>query len=144
MVLWDYRDAFLSGLGVTLQLTVVAFVGAALLGTLMAAFRISPIAPLRGVGLVFVEVFRNVPLMSLMIVVVYALPEIGITMSLTSESTIFPKAPPMITPTARSTTLPFRAKSRKSDIIDMANSTVIRTASGAASSVAWMCQSNAS
>ena len=85
MVLWDYRDAFLSGLGVTLQLTVVAFVGAALLGTLMAAFRISPIAPLRGVGLVFVEVFRNVPLMSLMIVVVYALPEIGITMSFTTS-----------------------------------------------------------
>lgn len=85
MALWDYRGAFLSGLGVTLELTVLAFLGAALVGTLMAAFRISPIAPLRALGLVFVEVFRNVPLMSLMIVVVYALPEIGITMSFTTS-----------------------------------------------------------
>src|SRR5438552_5523455 len=35
-------------------------------------------------------------------------------MSLTSESTILPKAPPMITPTAKSTTLPLTANSRNS------------------------------
>src|SRR5438270_10163693 len=34
--------------------------------------------------------------------------------SLTSESTILPKAAPMITPTARSTTLPLTANSRNS------------------------------
>ena len=33
-------------------------------------------------------------------------PMIGMMMSLTSESTILPKAAPMITPMARSTTLP--------------------------------------
>src|SRR3954469_5443980 len=41
-------------------------------------------------------------------------PTTGMTMSATSEETIFPKAAPMITPTARSTTLPFTAKSRNS------------------------------
>ncbi len=41
----------------------------------------------------------------------------GITMSLTKESTIFPKAPPIMTPTARSTTLPRTAKARNSFII---------------------------
>lgn len=81
MTLWDYRDQFLDGLLVTLQLTTVAFLGAVILGTIMATFRISPIAPLRAVGLVYVEIFRNVPLMSLIIVVVYALPEIGVTWS---------------------------------------------------------------
>ncbi len=81
MALWDYRGEFLSGFGITLELTVIAFLGAVIVGTIIAIFRISPIAPLRVVGAIFVEVFRNVPLMSLMIVVVYALPEIGLSMS---------------------------------------------------------------
>src|SRR5437868_10765593 len=46
-------------------------------------------------------------------------PTTGMMMSLTSESTILPNAPPMITPTARSTTLPFNANSRNSDMNDM-------------------------
>src|SRR5262245_6179212 len=47
------------------------------------------------------------------------LPITGMMMSLTSESTIFPNAAPMITPTARSMTLPLTANSRNSFIIDM-------------------------
>src|ERR1700704_4154682 len=43
----------------------------------------------------------------------------GMIRSLTSESTILPNAAPMITPTARSITLPFTANSRNSPIIDM-------------------------
>src|SRR4030095_8150846 len=39
---------------------------------------------------------------------------IGMMMSPTSDVTIAPKAAPMITPTARSTTLPFIANSRNS------------------------------
>ena len=38
----------------------------------------------------------------------------GIRMSLTNDETIFPNAPPMITPTAMSITLPLRANSRNS------------------------------
>lgn len=81
MVLWEYRGEFLDGVLMTLQLTVAAFLGAVVVGTIIAVFRISPIVPLRAAGTVFVEIFRNVPLMSLLIVVVYALPEIGILMS---------------------------------------------------------------
>src|SRR5512132_552301 len=43
----------------------------------------------------------------------------GMIKSLTSESTILPNAAPMITPTARSTTLPLTANSRNSLMIDM-------------------------
>src|SRR6266496_4756002 len=46
-------------------------------------------------------------------------PTTGMTRSLTSESTILPKAPPMITPTARSTTLPLIANSRNSLVNDI-------------------------
>src|SRR3954452_16936186 len=41
-------------------------------------------------------------------------PIAGMTMSPTSDDTILPNAVPMMTPTARSTTLPFIAKSRNS------------------------------
>src|SRR5437764_13649553 len=41
-------------------------------------------------------------------------PTTGMMRSFTSESTILPKAVPMITPTARSTTLPLTANSRNS------------------------------
>ena len=50
-----------------------------MLGAVLATFRISPVPYLRAVGLIYVEVFRNVPLVSLLILVVYGLPEIGIT-----------------------------------------------------------------
>ena len=42
------------------------------------------------------------------------LPTIGIMISFTSEVTIFPKAPPITTPIAKSTTLPFIANSLNS------------------------------
>lgn len=85
MVLWQYRDLFLQGLGTTLQLTTLGFIFAMLIGTIMAIFRISPIVPLRAVGLIYVDVFRNVPLMSLIIVVVYALPEVGLMWGYTTS-----------------------------------------------------------
>lgn len=78
-VLWtEYADDLTAGTATTFYLTAVSFVVAMVLGTIIAAFRISPIGPLRAVGLVYVEVFRNIPLMSLIIVVVYALPEIEV------------------------------------------------------------------
>ena len=43
----------------------------------------------------------------------------------TSEETILPKAAPMITPTARSTTLPFMANSLNSDAMLMAGPLVL-------------------
>ncbi|MGC3954065.1 MAG: amino acid ABC transporter permease [Propionicimonas sp.] len=81
-VLWsEYGGSFAAGLGITLYLTAVSFVAAMVIGTIIAAFRISPIAPLRVVGLIHVEIFRNIPLMSLIILVVYALPEIEVLLS---------------------------------------------------------------
>ena len=39
-VVWDNRDRLIDGFGVTLQLTLVAAVGALILGTILAAFRV--------------------------------------------------------------------------------------------------------
>ncbi len=79
LLLTKYLGTFGEGLWVTAQFTVVGFIGSMILGVVLATFRISPVAYLRAVGLIFVEIFRNVPLVSLLILVVYGLPEIGIT-----------------------------------------------------------------
>jgi glutamate transport system permease protein len=81
-VVTDNLGFLLGGLLVTLELTVLGFVGALLLGTVLAVFRVSPIAPLRWVGAVYVEVLRNMPLLTLLILVVFGLPDVGLTFSL--------------------------------------------------------------
>ncbi len=79
ILLSKYLGTFGEGMWVTAQFTVAGFLGSMILGVVLATFRISPVAYLRAVGLIFVEIFRNVPLVSLLILVVYGLPEIGIT-----------------------------------------------------------------
>ncbi len=87
-VLQDNFAALRDGVLTTLAITALAFVGALLLGTVMAVFRVSPIPPLRWVGAVYVELFRNIPLLSLLILVAYGLPYVGFQFSLFSTAVI--------------------------------------------------------
>jgi len=87
-VVTDNLGFLLGGLLVTLELTVLGFIGALLLGTVLAVFRVSPVAPLRWVGAVYVQVFRNMPLLTLLILVVFGLPDIGITFSLCTSAAL--------------------------------------------------------
>ena len=68
----------LSALWTTFQLAVLSFVGALVIGTVVAIMRISPVAPLRAAGLVYVEFFRNIPLLSLLFLVVFGLPDLNV------------------------------------------------------------------
>jgi glutamate transport system permease protein len=77
-VIIDNLDLFVSGFLLTLQLCVLAAVGALLLGTVLAVMRISPLPPLRWLGTSYVNVFRNVPLTVVFFMVVFGLPTIGI------------------------------------------------------------------
>jgi glutamate transport system permease protein len=74
----DHLPEMTSGLVTSLQITVIAVLGAFLIGTITAIYRISPIGPLRMAGTIYVEIFRNIPVMSLLILIVYALPGTGI------------------------------------------------------------------
>jgi len=87
-VVTDNIGFLLGGLLVTLELTAIGFVGALLLGTVLAVFRASPIPPLRAAGAVYVEVLRNMPLLSLLILVVFGLPDIGLTFSLFASAAL--------------------------------------------------------
>ena len=87
-ILTDNLDAIWQGILTTLAITALAFVGSVLLGTLVAVFRVSPIPPLRMLGAVYVELFRNIPLLSLLILVAYGLPYVGITFSLFTTAVV--------------------------------------------------------
>jgi glutamate transport system permease protein len=77
-----YLPDLLGGLAVTLELTVLSFLGALVLGTILGVFRVSPVSPLRAFGAAYVGVLRNVPLLVLLVLFVFGLPDIGISYSL--------------------------------------------------------------
>jgi glutamate transport system permease protein len=78
----------LRGFRVTLELTVLGYLGALLLGTILAVWRVSPITPLRVIGGIYVEIFRNIPLLALLILFVFGLPDVGLTYSFFVSSAI--------------------------------------------------------
>jgi His/Glu/Gln/Arg/opine family amino acid ABC transporter permease subunit len=67
-VLTDNFDEFLAGFWVTVRLVVFAFAIAMVVGTLVAALRITPNKWLQRLGGVYVETFRNVPLLVLLFI----------------------------------------------------------------------------
>ena len=67
-VLTENLDAFASGLWVTTRLVVASFVVALVLGTVAAALRVAPVRALQVAGAVYVEIFRNTPLLVLLFI----------------------------------------------------------------------------
>lgn len=80
-VLFDRFDDIATGFRYTLALLAVSGLFALILGTILAAMRVSPIKVLRGVSISYVGFFRNTPLLVLLILVVYGLPRVGLQTS---------------------------------------------------------------
>jgi glutamate transport system permease protein len=74
----DNFDLYWNGFLKTLQICLYAAVGALVIGTILAGFRVSPVPPLRWFGTSWVNVFRNCPLTVVLFFVAFGLPEIGI------------------------------------------------------------------
>ncbi|QWT17323.1 amino acid ABC transporter permease [Collinsella sp. zg1085] len=72
----NYLDALLTTWG----MTAVCFIGVMVVAIFMTVLRVSPVRPLRWLGDVYVQIFRNIPGVSLLILVVYALPNLNITL----------------------------------------------------------------
>jgi glutamate transport system permease protein len=87
-VIRSHFGDLLAGFGVTLELTILGFVGAVLLGTVLVVCRVVPIGPLRVAATIYVEFFRNIPLLSLLILAVFGLPDVGVTYSLFTASAL--------------------------------------------------------
>lgn len=69
-----FAEAFL----MTLRLLVISGIGALVLGTFVAALRISPVAALRGFATVYTELLRNTPLTLILFFCAFVLPYLGI------------------------------------------------------------------
>jgi len=80
-VITDNLDLFFEGFVKTLGICLICIAGSLVLGTVVAAFRVSPVTPLRGVGTLYVNVVRNCPLTVVLFFIAFGLPEIGINQS---------------------------------------------------------------
>ena len=87
-VVLDNLDRFLSGMRVTVSLTLLSYGTAFVIGTVIAAFRVSPVPPLRAVGALYVATVRNTPLAVLMIGFLVAGGDVGIIFSFFTTAVI--------------------------------------------------------
>jgi len=77
-VLTDNFDELASGFWVTLRIVAVAFVIAMVVGTFVAALRIAPSPWVQRLGAVYVETFRNIPLLVLLFIAFAGLRRAGV------------------------------------------------------------------
>jgi glutamate transport system permease protein len=74
----DNLDVILEGMGTTASLTALSFAFAMAIGVLVAAARVGPVPPLRWAGVVYTEIFRNMPLTVLMYLLFFGLPKVDL------------------------------------------------------------------
>ena len=78
----EYRDQIFEAFWTTIQLTVFAGLGALILGTLLAAMRLSPVPMMNWLGTSYVNVVRNTPLTLIIIFCSLGLSQtLGITLA---------------------------------------------------------------
>ncbi|MDP9266405.1 MAG: amino acid ABC transporter permease [Chloroflexota bacterium] len=80
-IIFEFPGLYLGGLWLTIQLSGLSLAGSLLIGTIVALFRTSPIAPLRWPGAAYVEFFRNTPLLVQLFFLFFALPSLGVNFS---------------------------------------------------------------
>jgi glutamate transport system permease protein len=80
-VLEEHLPEFSSGLWVTFRLVAISFVIAMAVGTLVAALRVAPVTWLNRIGGIYVETFRNIPLLVLLIIAFSGFPRAGVPVS---------------------------------------------------------------
>jgi glutamate transport system permease protein len=77
-VIFDNLALYWEGFSATLRLTLISAVAALVLGTVLGAFRVSPVPTLQGVGGVYVELVRNTPLTLVFFFFVFAAPQLDL------------------------------------------------------------------
>jgi len=80
-ILTEYRGQILEAFWTTIQLTVLAGIGALVLGTVLAAMRLAPVPMLNWLGATYVNVVRNCPLTLIILFCSFGLAQtLGITL----------------------------------------------------------------
>ena len=79
-LLATYGQDYLTALVTTWWMSAVAFAFVMVLSIAITVMRVSPLKPLRVVGDFYVQVFRNIPGVALLIIIVYALPNLRLVL----------------------------------------------------------------
>jgi len=78
----EYRDEIFAAFWVTIKLTAYSGLGALILGTFLAAMRLSPVPMLRWLGSAYVTILRNTPLTLILLFCSFGLSQtLGITLA---------------------------------------------------------------
>jgi polar amino acid transport system permease protein len=77
-IFWRALPLLLEGLWVTIVLGAVSILAGLVTGLVMALARLYGAAPIRAVARIYIDVFRSIPLLVLLVLVYYALPFVGI------------------------------------------------------------------
>jgi glutamate transport system permease protein len=81
----NWREV-LTAFGVTIEMSVLAAIIALVVGFVLAALRVSPIPVGRGIGAAYVQLVRNTPLLLIMLIVAFGLPELDLRPELNLNS----------------------------------------------------------
>lgn len=87
-ILSENLGLLLQAVGTTIMMAVVAGIGALIIGVLITVARVSPIPILRGAAFCYTQFFINVPLLALLLLAVFALPDAGLIAPLTPTAII--------------------------------------------------------
>ena len=80
-VVVEHLPELLLGFRTTVILSVVSMILGLALGTVLVTLRTMPVAAVRGLARLFIEFFRNIPILIQLFFYYYALPAIGISLS---------------------------------------------------------------
>lgn len=88
-IILEFPELFITGLWLTIQISVLGLIGAIVIGTLIALARVSPLVPLRWIGGAYVEFFRNTPLIVQLFFLFLGLGSLGFRFSTDTFESIF-------------------------------------------------------
>lgn len=80
-IVLSHTGQFLSGLLITVEVSVLAFILALVIGIFGAAARRSRVRALRAIVAIYVEIFRNTPLLLQVFVAFFGLPALGLPLT---------------------------------------------------------------
>jgi glutamate transport system permease protein len=86
--LLSFAWRFIQGMGVTIELSLLSFAMAFVLGVVLTVMAVGPLAPLRWFAATYVEIMRMTPLLALLLLFVFGLPKLGFMYSLVASSVL--------------------------------------------------------
>ncbi|TPG75839.1 amino acid ABC transporter permease [Pseudomonas arsenicoxydans] len=84
----SYIGRFLGGIAVSVELTLLSFAIAIVLGLLLAIMRVSPWPPFRWFASSYVELMQMMPLLALLLLFTFGLPKLGFIYSLFTSTVL--------------------------------------------------------